>query len=271
MPTILDRILETKRREVQAQRAATPLNQVVQAAAGAAPPRDFYAALSAPAPQGIHLIAEIKKASPSAGLICPNFDPKTIARTYAAAGASAISVLTDPTYFQGRPEHIAQVKSAVTLPVLRKDFIIDPYQIHQARMIGADAVLLIAEVLDPDTLSAFAGLIQDLGMSALIEVHQPDHLKAVLGTVDFSPNRRRLLGINNRDLTIQKTNVAHTVRLSALLPEPKPILVSESGITTRADVQKVQAAGANAILVGQTLLQSNDPTASIGQLLGTRT
>ena len=267
MPTILDRIVETKRREVSAARQAVPLADLAAAARDADRPRDFHAALSAPARHGVHLIAEIKKASPSAGLIRTDFDPASLARQYYQAGASALSVLTDETYFQGRLDHILQVKEATPLPVLRKDFIIDGYQVHEARRHGADAVLLIAEVLNTDTIRRFADLIAELGMAALIEVHGPERLEAVMAAVDFDPAHRRLLGINNRDLAAQVTDVATTGRLTARL-ESKPLLISESGIGTRADVERVVADGADAILVGEALLRHDDPTDKIRELLG---
>ena len=278
MKTILDRIVETKRQEVAAARRALPLEALAADARGADPPRDFFGAVAGPAPRGVHLIAEIKKASPSAGLIRADFDPSSIARLYHRAGASAISVLTDETYFQGRPEHLAQVKSAVPLPVLGKDFVVDEYQIYDARRYGADAILLIAEVLDTDIIRRYADLIGDLEMTALIEVHQAALLDELVKVIDFDPPRRRLLGINNRDLTVQRTEVGTTARLAARLTgkplakgasaKGKPVLVSESGIKTRADVEQVAAAGAAAVLVGETLLRADDPVGKIAELFG---
>ncbi|MCP4250415.1 MAG: indole-3-glycerol phosphate synthase TrpC [bacterium] len=271
MQTILDRIVETKRREVAAARSALPLEAMADRARAADPPRDFYAAVAGPARFGIHLIAEVKKASPSAGVIRADYDPVAIARLYHQAGASAVSVLTDESFFQGHLDHIGQVKPAVPLPVLRKDFIVDEYQIYQARRHGADAVLLIAEVLEAATIARWADLIADLGMSALIEVHQPDRVDQLLDVVDFAPPARRLLGINNRDLTVQRTDISHTERLVALVAKRQsssPAVVSESGIKTRADVERLIAAGANAILVGESLLRSDDPARAIADLLG---
>lgn len=281
MKTILDRIVETKRQEAAAARRALPLEMLAAEAQRADRPRDFFGAVAGPAPCGVHLIAEIKKASPSAGLIRADFDPLTIARLYHRAGASAISVLTDGTYFQGRPEHLAQVKSAVPVPVLRKDFVVDEYQIYEARRYGADAVLLIAEVLDTDTIRRYADLIGELDMTALIEVHAASLLDELVRAIDFDPSHRRLLGINNRDLTIQRTDVGTTARLAARLTgkpltgesrhagiKRRPVLVSESGIKTRADVEQVVAAGASAILVGETLLRADDVVGKIAELLG---
>jgi indole-3-glycerol phosphate synthase len=263
----LDRIVETKRKEVAMARQAVPLDRLAEQARSADQARDFFGALAGPALHGVHLIAEIKKASPSAGLIRADFDPPAIARLYHRAGAAALSVLTDRSYFQGRLEDIVQVRSAVPLPVLRKDFVIDEYQIYESRRHVADAVLLIAEILDTDTLIRYADLIDDLGMSALIEVHNPEQLDAVIAAVDFDTARRRLLGINNRDLTVQQTDLSTTNRLAARLKD-KPLLVSESGIKTRAHVEQVVAAGAGAILVGESLLQADDTVGKIRELLG---
>jgi len=268
--TILDRIVEAKRAEVAGARQARPLEEVKAAARAAGPPRDFHGALARPALHGVHLIAEIKKASPSAGLIRPDFDPASLARQYHQAGASALSVLTDRPYFQGCLEDIGVVKAAVPLPILRKDFTVDEYQIHEARAHGADAVLLIAEVLGVERLARYADAVEELGMTALIEVHQAELLDDLADVVDFSPPRRRLLGINNRDLTVQQTDVRTTGRLASRLSAP-PLLVSESGIRTRADVEQVVRDGASAILVGETLLRAGDITAKAHDLLGVRT
>ncbi len=267
MPTILDDIVEAKRKAVEAAKAALPLNELQASLGDVEQPRDFYGAIDSPAPHGIHLIAEVKKASPSAGVLKPDYDPAAIARLYCEAGASAVSVLTDGPYFQGSLEHIARVKAAVPLPVLRKDFIIDPYQIYEARRHGADAVLLIAEVLSDGELRRFSDLATELGMTALIEVHCPERLDTLMRVVDFAPPRRRLLGINNRDLKAQQTDIATTGNLTAKL-ESKPLLVSESGIKTRADVELVAGNGADAILVGETLLRADSPSRKIHELLG---
>ena len=267
MATILDRIVETKQKEVAAARKAVPLETLVADAEVATPTRNFYAAIADPSPHGVHLIAEVKKASPSAGVIRPDFDPVAIAGQYHRAGASALSVLTDQTYFQGRLEYIHKVKAQVPLPVLRKDFIIDEYQVYEARCFGADAVLLIAEVLGSDRLRPLADLVHRLSMTALIEVHQPVLLAALLQTVDFDPQWRRLLGFNNRDLAAQQTDIALTGRLADMLTD-RPVIVSESGIKTRADVRRVVADGAAAILVGETLLRADDIGGKIGELLG---
>ncbi len=267
MPTILDKIVRTKRKELADAKRNVPLEQVRSAARDAALPRDFHGAMDAPAPHGVHLIAELKRRSPSAGMIRPDFDPVAVARLYAEAGASALSVLTDRTYFDGRIEHVAQIKQAVPLPVLRKDFTLDEYQVYESRACGADAVLLITEVLGVEAVARLADLAGELGLTALIEVHRPDLLTDLVRAVDFDPRNRRLLGINNRDLALQKTDPGTTGRLAAMLDD-KPLLVSESGIAGREDVEQVTAAGADAILVGETLLRADDVAGKVRQLLG---
>ncbi len=267
MTTILDSIVETKRKEVAAARRAMPVERLIAESREIEPPRDFHAALATPAPQGVHLIAEVKKASPSAGVIRRDFDPVAIATTYYQCGASAISVLTDQTYFQGRIEYINAIKAAVPLPVLRKDFVVDEYQVHEARRHGADAVLLIAEVLGAREVARLAEIVNGLHMTALIEVHDADLLSDLTDAVDFGSPERRLLGINNRDLSVQRTDITTTARLAAALTD-KPLLVSESGIKTRADVEQAARAGAKAILVGETLLRAGDMAAKIQELLG---
>ena len=267
MGTILDQIVQTKRAEVAARRAARPLPDVQRAARDAQPARDFHAALSAPAPRGIHVIAEIKKRSPSAGLIRADFDPVAIARIYHAHGASALSVLTDEPYFNGRLEYIEQVRAAVPLPVLRKDFTIDSYQLYEARAAGADAILLIGQVLSPSQIRQMLDLSDELGMSTLIEVHEETTLAAVLEAVRFPAHQRALLGINNRNLKLQRTDLATTERLARLVPAGT-LLVSESGVKTPADVKRLIAAGAKALLVGETLIRTPDIGAALDALLG---
>lgn len=267
MGTILDQIVQTKRTEVAARKQGRPLADVQRAARDAQPARDFHAALAAPAPRGIHVIAEIKKRSPSAGLIRADFDPVAIAGIYHRHGASALSVLTDEHYFDGQLKYIEQVRSAVPLPVLRKDFTIDPYQIYEARAAGADAILLIGEVLSPSQIREMLALSDELGMSTLIEVHERATLAAVLSAVHLPTDQRVLLGINNRNLKIQRTDLATTERLARLVP-PGTLLVSESGVKNPADVQRLIAAGAHALLVGETLMRAPDIGAALDTLLG---
>ncbi|HOW70499.1 MAG TPA: indole-3-glycerol phosphate synthase TrpC [Phycisphaerae bacterium] len=267
MGNILDQIVETKRGELIQRRARCPLHQMRRLAAEAAPARDFYAALAADPPRGVHLIAEIKRKSPSAGLIRPDFDPVAIAKVYHRAGASALSVLTDQPYFDGRLEFLPQVKKAVPLPVLRKDFMIDPYQIYESRAAGADAVLLIGEVLPPDLVAEMLDLAFELGMTSLIEIHERHTLQQLQRVVPFSNERRSLLGINNRDLKIQRTDLATSEQLAGLAGKGT-IIISESGIKTRADVERLIKAGARGLLIGETFMRSSDMTGAILELLG---
>ena len=267
MPTILDRIVAGKHDELAARRVARPLAEVQHAAATAPPPRDFHAALTAVPSHGVHLIAEIKRKSPSAGLIRADFNPAAIAAVYYANGASALSVLTDEPWFDGRLEFIEQVKAAVPLPVLRKDFLVDPYQVYESRAAGADAVLLIGEVLEPRLLAEMLDLACLLGMTSLIEVHEPATLQALQAAVGFPNDKRSLLGINNRDLTVQRTDLDTTLRLAREVG-PGTILVSESGIKDHRDVERVAAAGVHAILVGETLMRSPDIGQAVRDLLG---
>lgn len=264
---ILQTILETKRKEVEALRSATGMPALRAAAEAAETPRDFFAALTRPPRRLLNLIAEAKKASPSAGVICPDFDPEAIARAYQRGGADAISVLTDTEYFQGRLEYLRAVRSVVDLPVLRKDFIIDPAQVYQSRAAGADAILLIAAALDGSRLGELSALAGELGMAALVEVHNAEELDKVMGAVDFAPPARRLLGINNRDLTTFDVDIGTTVRLIETLGGEVPV-VSESGIKTRRDVERLREAGVRALLVGETLMRCGDAPAGIEDLLG---
>ncbi len=261
--TILDRIVETKRGEVAERKRQRPIEALRSAIAAASPTRDFYAAITQRA-GGIRLIAEVKKASPSAGLIREDFDPAAIARVYESAGASAVSVLTDAPYFQGELSFVAAVKDAVSLTVLRKDFIIDAYQVFESRAAGADAVLLIAAVLAPEQIDAWSRQADALGMSSLIEVHNAAELEAVRAFAE--PARRAILGINNRNLHTQTTDLNTTQQLAARLDPDSPF-VTESGIKTRQDVEFAMNCGASAMLVGETLMRRPDPAAKIRELL----
>lgn len=267
MGNILDDIVASKRVEVAERKKAIPLDEVRRRAEAAEATRNFAAMIVKPAPHGIHLIAEIKRRSPSAGLIRDQFDPVQIAKVYESAGASAISVLTDHRYFGGDLAHIQQVRDAVTLPVLRKDFILDEYQIHEARGAGADAVLLIAEVLGADVIERFTRAIGELNMTALVEAYQPSLMRQVLGVLGDPPPAHVLIGINNRDLTRQVTDLSTTRRLAELLRD-RTRLVSESGIKSREDVLTVQSAGAAAMLVGESILSADDMGGRIHELLG---
>lgn len=258
-PTILDEIVATKRQEVAAARLRMPLDEMEHQAAEAPPTRDFLAALTGPGP--IQLIAEVKKASPSAKVIRADFDPVAIARTYQAHGAACLSVLTDAPYFQGHLSYLARIRAAVAIPLLRKDFIIDEYQVVEARLAGADAVLLIAEILDDAQLVALRLRAEALGMATLVELHDEANLPRVLGS------GATLIGINNRDLRRFVTDLDQTFRLRDRIP-PGVTLVSESGIRTRRDVERLESAGVSAILVGETLMRAPDIGLAVEQLLG---
>ena len=265
--TILDRIVETKRKEVSALRARWALEDLQSAAADAPPARNFYAALTRRPKRMLHVIAEVKKASPSAGVIREDFDPPGIARAYESAGASAISVLTDETYFQGRLDFLQAVREAVALPVLRKDFLLDEWQVYESRAAGADAILLIAAILPPARLIDLLILAAELRMTALVEVHGADELLRVRSVIGFPHKAFSLLGINNRDLTTFEVDVGTTVRLAELAGPDVPI-VSESGIKTRRDVERLRAAGVCGLLIGETLMRSDDVAAEMEVLLG---
>ncbi len=259
MPTILDRIVATKQQEIARAKAAVPLAELERRLDGAPPVRDFFAALTGPA--GISLIAEVKKASPSKGVIREDFQPVEIAAIYERHGAACISVLTDEPYFQGRLDYLTAVRRAVGIPVLRKDFIIDPYQVVEARTAGADAVLLIAECLDDRQLASLHDQIVDLGMTPLVELYDPANLPRVLAS------GARLIGVNNRNLHTFEVDLDHTLRLREQIPADRA-MVGESGIRTRDDAERLQAAGVAAMLVGETLMREPDIGAAVDRLLG---
>jgi indole-3-glycerol phosphate synthase len=264
---ILDNIIADKREEVRQRQSQMGLEQLRQQVAGLPKCRNFYKAVTRPNPRGINVIAEVKKASPSAGLIRPDFDPARIARTYEECGADAISVLTDEKYFQGRLEYLEQVKQAVSLPVLRKDFIIDIWQVYESRVAGADAILLITEALQPGNLMDLMIAAGELGLTVLLEVHEADTLLAVRSLIGFPKKGYSVLGINNRDLTTMQVDLRTTVRLLGLLDEGSEI-VSESGIKTRDDVRRLQSAGVRAVLIGQTLCEHPDIEEKFHELFG---
>ena len=278
---ILDKIVEQKKREV----AQLPVRLIAagdlrDAMLEHGERRDFISALKNPRIGKIGLIAEVKKASPSMGVICPNFDPVRIAKEYEAAGASCLSVLTDEKFFQGSLDYLRQIRAAVKLPLLRKDFIIDERQILEAIEWGADAILLIVAILTDAQLEKFHTLATEAGLAVLVEVHDAEELERAL---KISP---ALLGVNNRNLKTFKVDLATTEVLAAkmedsglklaktsapfsILNSPSSILlVAESGIHTRADVQRVQACGAGAILVGESLVKQGDIGAKVRELIG---
>ncbi len=264
---ILDRILQTKRKEVEALKEQVDFDQLKDSATGAPRARNFFHAVTKKPNGLVNLIAEVKKASPSAGVIEHNFDPSAIARAYAAAGADAISVLTDAEYFQGSLDDLKAVREAVDLPVLRKDFIIEPIQVYQSRAAGADAILLIAAALPEAMLLDLLILATELRMTSIIEVHGADELLNLRSVVGFGHSGFSLLGINNRDLTTFDVDINTTIRLSPLAKDHTPI-VSESGIKTRDDVERLSWAGVKAILVGETLMRSGDVSGAVADLLG---
>ena len=268
MANILDTIVEEKIREVaQLPARLIATGDLHDALLEHGERRDFLAALRKPRRGDIALIAEVKKASPSAGVICRDFDPAGIAKAYEAAGASCLSVLTDEKFFQGSLDHLRQIRAAVELPLLRKDFIIDERQILEAIEWGADAILLIVAILSDDKLEQFHALATQAGLAALVEVHDEAELKRALAI------GAGLIGVNNRDLKTFKVDLATTERLAAkLLSSPvtrhPPRLVAESGIHTRADVERLKQCGANAILVGESLMRGGDIKSKVRELIG---
>jgi indole-3-glycerol phosphate synthase len=265
--TILDTILETKHKEVARLRAEVGLESLKAQAAAGPCVRNFFQAVTKTPLRRVNLIAEIKRASPSAGVIREDFDPVAIARRYEQAGADALSVLTDEQYFKGSLDYLRAVRQAVDLPLLRKDFIIDESQVYQARAAGADAILLIAAALQPGPLLDLLILATQLRMTTLIEVHDAEELMAVRSVVGFPHMAYSLLGINNRNLATFEVSLETTLRLSGLAGEGVPV-VSESGIRTRSDVERLARAGVKAILVGEALMRQADVGEGIEALLG---
>jgi indole-3-glycerol phosphate synthase len=259
MESILDKIVASKRREIEAAQTRLPGRQLEKILNEAPAVRDFRAALEAPG--GIQIIAEVKKASPSAGVLRADFDPVAIARTYSRHGAVALSVLTDAPFFQGQLAYLAAVRAAVAPPLLRKDFILDRYQLLEARTAGADAVLFIAEVLPGEELPRLLREAHDLGLQALVELYDAENLPRVLDS------GARLIGINNRDLRTFTTRLEHTLDLLPRVPAGYCV-VSESGIRTRQDVLRLEAAGVRAVLVGETLMRAADIGAKLDELRG---
>ena len=260
-------ILADKKSEVADRKAGRPQKELEAAIRDLPAARDFLSikrpvegAIRHPQSE-IRLIAEVKKASPSKGLIRADFDPVEIAKTYEASGASAISVLTDEKYFQGRLEYLTAVHDAVGLPVLRKDFIIDPYQVYEARAAKADAILLIVAALAAEQLKDLMALVANLGMASLVEAHSAEELDIALKI------GAKIVGINNRNLQTFETKLETTLELAAKVPGDR-VLVSESGIFTRSDVERLMAAGVDAILVGESLMREPDPGVKVRELLG---
>jgi len=255
LANILDKIIADKKVEVQFRQSQRSLENLKEQVRTLGKCRNFYKAVTKPNSRGINVIAEVKKASPSAGVIREDFDPVEIAQTYKKCGADAISVLTDEKYFQGRLEYINQVREAVDLPVLRKDFIIDLWQVYESRAAGADAILLIAETLKPGELMDLMIAAAELTLTVLLEIHRADTLMAVRSMIGFPKKGYSVLGINNRNLTTMQVDLNTTSRLAGLLDNTKE-LVAESGVKTRNDVEKLMAAGVKAVLIGRTLCEN---------------
>lgn len=259
MPSILAEILDTKAREIEAGRDWVSLQKLKGASADLPPTRGFRKALQAQAANGPAIIAEIKKASPSAGVIREDFSPAAIAAAYESGGATCLSVLTDEPYFQGHRDFLHQARDACMLPVLRKDFIIDPWQVYESRCLDADCILLIVAALQKTQLKDLFSLAGELDMDVLVEVHNADELEVALEL------ENALIGVNNRNLHNFETDLATSEQLMALLP-PGRTLVTESGIRTRDDVLRMQNAGINAFLVGEAFMREDDPGLALSQL-----
>jgi len=260
MADILQRIVETKRGEIRAARAAVPLAQMERRAREAPPARDFVGALRGRIAAGRPaVIAEVKRASPSKGLLRENFDPVAIARSYERGGAACLSVLTDREYFQGAPEHLAAARDACALPVLRKDFVVDPYQVFESRAMGADCILLIAAVLELSAMRALENIAVALGMAVLVEVHDGAEMEQALqlGTP--------LVGINNRDLRSFETRLETTLELVPRVPAPR-IVVTESGVAEKRSVARLWDAGVRAFLVGEAFMRAEAPGEELNRL-----
>jgi indole-3-glycerol phosphate synthase len=261
--TILDEITGWKRREIAQARRLVPLTVLQASVALASPPRDLAAALRRPSPPDgcpIRLVAEIKRASPSKGSLCPDLDAVALAGRFEANGAAAISVLTDQRFFGGSLHDLRAVRQRVALPVLRKDFILDPYQVYEARAAGADAILLIAAALDDGQLERLQRLARGLGMAALVEVHDEAELERARA---IGPS---LVGVNSRDLRTFRVDLETAARLRPLVPADV-VVVAESGVRTRADVGRLAAAGVDAILVGEALVRAPDVGRKVKELI----
>jgi indole-3-glycerol phosphate synthase len=255
--TILDKILGTKKREVDRHKKTVHLSCLMECIARRKAPLAFSSALKG---DGIKLIAEVKKASPSKGILRPYFDPMALAKTYADNGAAAISVLTDAEYFQGSPEHLAAIRQTVNLPLLRKDFIYDEYQIYESAAYGADALLLIAAILEPKQLEKMMAVSRSLGLGCLVEIHNEDELKTALDS------GAEVIGINNRNLNTFEVDINTTQRLLPFIPEDK-IVVSESGISRREDVKMLKGWGVDAVLVGEALVTAKNIAKKMKELM----
>ncbi|MDR2876323.1 MAG: indole-3-glycerol phosphate synthase TrpC [Methylobacillus sp.] len=262
MSDILEKILATKQSEIAAASAVKPLPQMREEALAAAPVRDFVGAIRGKIAAGhAAVIAEIKKASPSKGIIRADFRPAEIAATYAAHGAACLSVLTDEQYFQGRADYLRQARAACDLPVLRKDFMLDPYQVYEARAMGADCILLIVAALNLPRMRELESIAHDLGMAVLVEVHNGAELEQALQL------ETPLMGINNRNLRTFEVTLETTLGLLARIPDDR-IIVTESGIFTAEDVAKMRGHDVHTFLVGEAFMRQPDPGAELARVFG---
>lgn len=258
---VLERILNVKRAELEIEKRQLPMRRAIEMASAASPPRDFAAALQRPG--SVNIIAEIKRASPSRGNIRKNADPQAVARSYEVAGAAAISVLTDAKFFLGAPEHLKAVRDTVRVPLLRKDFIFDEYQIYRSRALGADSLLLIARVLQRKDLQTLIGVTRSLHMEALVEIHNVEDLEKAVEC------GAAVIGVNNRDLSTLTVSLENSLALADRLPR-EIVRVSESGIETPDDIARLSAAGYHAVLIGETLMKASDPGAALRALTDER-
>jgi indole-3-glycerol phosphate synthase len=254
---MLDKIMAQKREEVKQRKKSLPLSRLKELIAQREATLDLALALE---DTHTRLIAEVKRASPSRGVLCPNFDPVELAQKYAQGGAAAISVLTEANYFQGSLDHLAAIRQEINPPLLRKDFIFDPYQVYESRAYGADALLLIVAALSQEQLEELLSLSHSLGLSCLVEVHNEDEVERAL------QSQARIIGINNRDLATFTTDINTTRRLLPLIPRGR-IVVSESGIRSRSDVEKLKGWGVNAVLVGEALVTAGDVVTKVRELI----
>jgi len=255
---ILDDIVEHKKGEIKISKELVPLEDLQLKIHDMQPPLDFYS--TAIADSSPKVISEIKKASPSKGLICENFDPVKIAKSYEINGASAISVLTDEKFFQGSLEYLSRIKTVVDIPLLRKDFTIDPYQIYEARAHGADIVLLIAAILDKAQIKEYLEIVDSLNMNAIVEIHNHEELEKVFDT------GCNIIGINNRDLKTFEVDLSTTVELIKYIPEDV-LVISESGISNPDDIKMLRKLGVNTFLIGESFMKSDDPGGTLNKYL----
>jgi indole-3-glycerol phosphate synthase len=255
---MLDKIIAQKRQEIEQRKKESTINYLQQRIAQQKPTLDLALALKG---DHIRLIAEVKQASPSRGMLIPNFNPIELAQTYAEGSAAAISVLTEENYFMGSIEHLAEIKEVVGLPLLRKDFIFDPYQVYESRAYGADALLLIAAILNQEQLKELVSLSDSLGLRCLVEVHNKGEVeRAILSEAE-------IIGINNRDLNTFTIDITTTRRLRPLIPQER-IVVSESGIKSKRDIEKLGKWGVDAVLVGEALVTASDIPTKMKELIG---